>query len=69
MDFMNKFVDTKTVIEGLVLALVLWLAKVIWERLHLRRDGKAIIEWLRRNTRDESLESHRTSPRLRAILD
>src|SRR6266487_5775062 len=59
MNLMDKFIDPKTIAGGLILALLLWLAKVLWERFRLRRDSKAIEEWLKTNTRDEPGESHR----------
>jgi hypothetical protein len=57
---MNAWLDLKTLVTGLILSVAGWFGVIARDRLRVRREGKAIEQWLHANTRDEPGESHRT---------
>ena len=49
-----------TIAAALTVAVVTWVATVIWKRIRSWRDGRRIYDWLTANTRDEPGESHKS---------
>jgi hypothetical protein len=50
----------ETIIGGLILATLLWVLKLSYNRFIQFRQKRVLISWLRANTRDEPGESHKS---------
>ena len=65
---MALFVGPQWLTTGVLIILMVGVAKTVWERVRLQRDTAEIEEWLWLHTQDEPGESHRSISELARCL-